>query len=170
MTDTAPARRWTRDTAIDLVASLVLLALAAAYLVFATQVELRREAAPGQMDARAWPTFLGVAAVVVSAALALRAMLRGAGPRDEIEQAQPGGLLRVGGTIAIALGYLALWAVGDVVLAGVRIPVFPVATVLAVVALLLLYGHRGWKGLVLYPISLAALNWVLFGMLLRIPL
>ncbi|MET4098642.1 hypothetical protein ABIB37_000879 [Agrococcus sp. UYP10] len=174
MTDTAPApapaRRWTRDTAMDLVVSLALLALAIAYLVLSSQIELRREAAPGQMDARAWPMFLGVAAVVTAGLLVLRTMLRGADPRDEIETAQPGGLLRVGGTMAIALAYLALWAVNDLVLPGIRIPVFPIATALAVVALLLLYGHRGWKGLVIYPIALAALNWVLFAMLLRIPL
>ena len=70
MTDTAPApapaRRWTRDTAMDLVVSLALLALAIAYLVLSSQIELRREAAPGQMDARAWPMFLGVAAVALT--------------------------------------------------------------------------------------------------------
>jgi hypothetical protein len=170
MTDTAPVRRWTRDTAIELVAALVLLAIAVAYLILASQVELRREAAPGQMDARAWPTFLGVAAVAVTALLVLRTMLRGADPRDEIEPASSGGMLRVCGTLAIGLAYLALWAVNDIVLPGIRIPVFPIATALTVAALLLLYGHRGWKGLVIYPVSLAALNWVLFAMLLRIPL
>ncbi|MFJ6114454.1 tripartite tricarboxylate transporter TctB family protein [Agrococcus sediminis] len=176
MTDIAPApaparaRRWTRDTAIELVAAIALLLVAIAYLAMASQIELRREAAPGQMDARAWPTFLGISAVIVAGLLVLRTMLRGADPRDEIEPAQAGGLLRVGGTLGIALAYLALWSVGDIVLPGIRIALFPIATALAVAALLLLYGHRGWKGLVIYPIALAALNWVLFAMLLRIPL
>ncbi|WP_347754930.1 tripartite tricarboxylate transporter TctB family protein [Agrococcus sp. ProA11] len=176
MTDIAPAsapagaRRWTRDTAIELVAALALLLVTIVYLVLAGQIELRREAAPGQMDARAWPTFLGVAAVAAAGLLVLRTMLRGAGARDEIEAAQPGALLRVGGTVLIALGYLALWSVGDIALLGLRLALFPVATALTVAALLLLYGHRGWKGLIIYPIALATLNWVLFAMILRIPL
>lgn len=174
MTDTAPAhapaRRWTRDTAFEIAAALALLAVTTAYLVLATQIELRREASPGQMDARAWPTFLGIAAVGFSALLLVRTMMRGADARDGLDPAQRGGLVRVGGTLAIGLAYLALWSVNDFVLPGLRIAAFPIATALTVVALLLLYGHRGWKGLVIYPIALAALNWVLFAMLLRIPL
>lgn len=170
MTDNAPTRRRGRDTALELMAAVALLAASIAYLALATQIELRREAAPGQMDARAWPTLLGASAVAVSGLLMLRTVLRGAGARDEIEPMQPRGALRVAGTILIALGYLALWSVGEIPLPGFRVAVFPIATALAVVALLLLYGHRGWKGLVLYPLSLAALTWVLFGMLLRIPL
>lgn len=169
MTNTVPARSWRRHTAADLLVALLLLLLAVAYLVLSLQIDLRREAAPGQMDARAWPSFLGLAAVLAAGSLVLRVMLRGGDARDEIEVAQPGGLRRVGGTIVIALAYLALWSLNDVVLPGLRIPLFPIATTVAVAALLWLYGHRGWKGLVLYPVSLAALNWGLFGMLLRIP-
>ena len=36
--------------------------------------------------------------------------------------------------------------------------------------LMLVYGHRRWVGLIVYPVAVTALIYVLFGMLLRIPL
>ena len=37
-------------------------------------------------------------------------------------------------------------------------------------ALLLVYGQRRWLGLVIYPLAVTAFIYVMFGMLLRIPL
>ena len=41
---------------------------------------------------------------------------------------------------------------------------------IAMAALMLLFGQRRWLGLVLYPIAVTVFIYVLFGMLLRVPL
>ena len=60
---------------------------------------------------------------------------------------------------------------GDVTQAfGYRIELFPIVTALFMASLMLLFGQRRWLGLVLYPIAVTVFIYVLFGMLLRVPL
>ena len=73
-------------------------------------------------------------------------------------------------TIAIAGAFIALWSLGSVILFGYRIEVFPIACALLMAALMLLYGHRRWLSLVIYSAAVTAFVYVVFGMLLRIPL
>ena len=47
---------------------------------------------------------------------------------------------------------------------------FPIVTALFMASLMLLFGQRRWLGLVLYPIAVTVFIYVLFGMLLRVPL
>ena len=50
---------------LEILFAAVALAFTASYLYLGTQIPLRQEAAPGQIDARFWPLLLGVAGVAV---------------------------------------------------------------------------------------------------------
>ncbi|MGA7147792.1 MAG: tripartite tricarboxylate transporter TctB family protein [Microbacterium sp.] len=156
--------------AIEIAFAAVALMLTASYLVLGTQIELRQAAAPGQIDARFWPLLLGTSGVGVSIALLVIALTRPAPSREEIERIQPGGVARVVVTSLITIAYVALWSVSSIVAFGYRIEIFPIITALYMFALLLVYGQRRWLGLVIYPLAVTAFIYVLFGMLLRIPL
>lgn len=155
---------------LEIAFAAIALALTAGYLYLGTQISLRQEAAPGQIDARFWPLVVGTVGVAVSVALLAIAIARPPQPRDDIERIQPGGVPRVMLTCVLTLGYVGLWVIGSVVAFGYRIELFPVITAVYLVLLMLLYGQRRWLGLVLYPVALTGFIYVLFGMLLRVPL
>ncbi|WP_417555261.1 tripartite tricarboxylate transporter TctB family protein [Microbacterium sp.] len=159
-----PSRR------LEIVFAVIAVAFTAGFLFLATQIPLRREAAPGQMDARFWPTVLGVAAVALSIILLVIATTRPLSTREDIERIQPGGVLRMIVTLLISSAFVALWSLSAVVLLGYRIEVFPIATGLLMASLMLVYGHRRWLSLVIYSVLVTAFVYVVFGMLLRIPL
>ena len=161
----APASRT-----LEIVFAVVALAFTAGYLFLSTQIPLRREAAPGQIDARFWPLVIGVTGVVVAIALLAVAITRPAPTREDLERIQPGGYLRVIATLAITGAFIVLWSLGSVILFGYRIEVFPIAAALLMASLMLLYGHRRWLSLIIYSASVTAFVYVVFGMLLRIPL
>ncbi|CAD5142099.1 Tripartite tricarboxylate transporter TctB family protein [Microbacterium sp. Nx66] len=160
----------TASRPLEIAFAAVALAITAGYLFLATQIPLRREAAPGQIDARFWPLVIGVTGVAIAIALLAVAITRPAPTREDLERIQPGGVLRVIATIAIAGAFIALWSLGSVILFGYRIEVFPIACALLMAALMLLYGHRRWLSLVIYSAAVTAFVYVVFGMLLRIPL
>ncbi|HWU29216.1 MAG TPA: tripartite tricarboxylate transporter TctB family protein [Microbacterium sp.] len=155
---------------LEIAFAVVALAFAAGYLFLATQIPLRREAAAGQMDARFWPTVIGVAAVALAVILLVIAISRPAPSREDVERIQPGGVLRMAATLAIACVFVALWSLGSVVLMGYRIEIFPIAAGLLMASLMLVYGHRRWLSLIIYTVAVTAFVYVVFGMLLRIPL
>ncbi|MEV4737240.1 MULTISPECIES: tripartite tricarboxylate transporter TctB family protein [unclassified Microbacterium] len=161
----APASR-----PLEILFGVVSLAVASGYLALATQIPLRREAAPGQIDARFWPMVIGVTAVVIALAILAMALARPAPGREDLERIQPGGYVRVVATLAISGAFIALWSLGSVILFGYRVEVFPIAAALLMAGLMLLYGHRRWLSLVIYSASVTAFVYVVFGMLLRIPL
>lgn len=160
----APSRR------IEILFAAAALAFSAGFLALAVQIPLRRAAAPGQLDARFWPTVLGAAAVAVAVILLVIAITRPAPTREDVERIQPGGRLRMLLTIAIASVFTALWSLGSVILFGYRIEVFPIAAGLLMASLMLVYGHRRWLSLIIYSVAVTAFVYVVFGMLLRIPL
>ena len=161
----APASRR-----LEIAFAIVALAFTAGYLFLTTQISLRREAAPGQIDARFWPLVIGITGVVIAIALLAIALTRPAPTREDLERIQPGGYLRVIATLAITGAFIAVWSLSTVILFGYRIEVFPVAAALLMAALMLLYGHRRWLSLIIYSASVTAFVYVVFGMLLRIPL
>jgi hypothetical protein len=156
--------------ALEITFGVVALLITSGYLALATQIALRREAAPGQIDARFWPTLLGVVGVVAAIAILAFAIVKPAADREDIERIQPGGVLRVIATLVITSVFIAVWSLGSVILFGYRIEVFPIAAAVLMAALMLVYGHRRWLSLVIYCVSLTAFIYVVFGMLLRIPL
>ena len=155
---------------LEILFAAVALAFTASYLYLGTQIPLRQEAAPGQIDARFWPLLLGVTGVAVSIALLVIAIVRPAPSREDIEPIQPGGIVRVIATCALTGVYVGLWSVASVVAFGYRIELFPIITALFMASLMLLFGQRRWLGLVLYPLAVTAFIYVLFGVLLRVPL
>lgn len=161
----APASR-----PIEIAFGVVALAFSAAFLFLTTQIPLRREAAPGQIDARFWPMVIAVTAVVISLAILAIALTRPAPGREDLERIQPGGVVRVVATLAITCAFIGVWSVSTVILFGYRIEIFPIACAVLLAALMLLYGHRRWLSLIIYSASVTAFVYVVFGMLLRIPL
>lgn len=160
----------TPSRGLEIAFALVALAFTSGYLFLATQIPLRRESTPGQMDARFWPTVLGVSAIALSILLLVITLTRPAPTREDIERIQPGGVLRMAVTIAIACAFVTVWSLGAVVLFGYRIEVFPIAAGLLMASLMLVYGHRRWLSLIIYSVTVTAFVYVVFGMLLRIPL
>jgi hypothetical protein len=161
----APASR-----PLEIAFGVVALAFTSGYLYLATQIPLRREAAAGQIDARFWPMVIAVTGVVIALAVLAVAITRPAPTREDLERIQPGGYLRVIATIVIAVVFVAVWSLGSVILFGYRIEVFPIAAALMMAGLMLLYGHRRWLSLIIYSVSVTAFVYVVFGILLRIPL
>ncbi|CAN7504435.1 tripartite tricarboxylate transporter TctB family protein [Microbacterium foliorum] len=161
----APASR-----PLEIVFGAVALAFSAGYLFLTTQIPLRREALPGQIDARFWPMVIAITAVVISLAILALAVTRPAPGREDLDRIQPGGVVRVVATLAITGAFIAVWSLGTVILFGYRVEVFPVAAAVLMAALMLLYGHRRWLSLIIYSASVTAFVYVVFGMLLRIPL
>lgn len=155
---------------LEIAFAAVALAVAVGYLVLTTQISLRREAAPGQIDARFWPMVIGVSAVVVAIVLLVVAITRPPMDREDVERLQPGGVMRVALTLVISAVFIAAWSLGSVIVFGYRIEVFPIAAGLLMAALMWLYGHRRWPSLVIYSVVVTAFVYVVFGLLLRIPL
>ena len=73
-------------------------------------------------------------------------------------------------TLAIVGAFIAAWSLSAVVLFGYRVEVFPIAAGLLMAALMLAYGHRRPVSLIIYSVTVTAFVYVVFGMLLRIPL
>lgn len=159
-----PSRR------LEILFAVIALAFTSGFLFLAVQIPLRREPMPGQMDARFWPTVLGTTAIALSIVLLVIAITRPAPTREDIERIQPGGVWRMALTLVIACAFIGLWSLGAVVMFGYRVEVFPIATGLLMAALMLVYGHRRWLSLIIYSVSVTAFVYVVFGMLLRIPL
>ena len=158
----SPSRR------LELAAAVIALAFFTVLLVLATQLELRREPVPGQIDARQWPIMLGVVGIGLSAWRLAISLLRPPDSRDDLEPILSGGYPRLAITLLLTLGYVAGWAVREQVHLG--FPLFLLITPLFLAALVASYGARNWKPLVLYPVLLTGFAYLLFGTLLRIPL
>ncbi|GAA1487925.1 tripartite tricarboxylate transporter TctB family protein [Brachybacterium sacelli] len=139
-------------------------------LYLAITLPLRAEAAPGQIDARFWPTLLAGTGLVIAVGRLITSTIAAPEERRDLDARRPGGFRRVLLTLLITAAFVAVWSVGEVVLVGYRIQLFPIAMVVYLVALLALHGARGWKPFVLFPIPLALGTYLLFGILLRIPL
>jgi len=165
-----PAAQAAPSRGIEIAFAAVALAFTAGYLFLSTQITLRQEALPGQIDARFWPLVLGVAGVAASLVLLVVAIAKPAPSRDDLEIVRPGGVRRVVLTCVATLVYVIVWSISSVVLLGYRIELFPIVTAVYLVVLMLVYGHRRLLSLILYPIVLTAFIYVLFGMLLRVPL
>lgn len=151
-------------------AALVACAVFSGGLFLSITLPIRAEAAPGQIDARFWPSVLSVLGLALALARLVTTLVTAPQRRADVEARQPGGIPRVLSTLVITGLFMALWSVGDVILAGYRIQLFPIAMAAFLAALLALYGARGLRPYVLFPVPLAIGTYLLFGMLLRIPL
>jgi len=155
---------------LEIAFAVIALTLAAGYLYLGTQIELRRPASAGQIDARFWPLVLGTIGVAVSLVLLVIAITRPASSREDIEPVQRGGVPRVILSVAATTAFIVLWSLNAIVAFGYRIEIFPIIAAILMLVLLLVYGQRRWQGLVIFPLAMTAFIYVLFGMLLRVPL
>lgn len=156
--------------ALEIGISLGALLVFAGVLVLAQRIPLRTEAAPGQIDARFWPTLLAAVGTTVSVGRLITSLLAAPESREDLDARRPGGFRRVLLTVLATVAFIALWSVGDIILAGYRFQLFPIAMALYLATLLGLHGARGWKPFVLFPIPLTLGTYLLFGTVLRIPL
>ena len=149
----APSRALERAT------GLALILISAVALIGSRQIEVRVQA-PG-VGPRWWPSILAGIAVVLSITLTIIGFVRLPAERDGIESASRPGWVRFGTTIVITtLFIVAWWTTGN----------FVVPCVLMLAALLFSYGSRSWRALLLFPVLTTALVYVLFHLLLQVPL
>ena len=149
------------------VLSLVVMVLV---LVLSTQITLRSETSPGQIDARFWPTALSIAGIVLSVAQLGIAIGRPAPDREDLDVVRRAGYLRVASTLLVTAVFVIVWNIGSVVAFGFRIELFPYAATIYLAALIAIYGARSWRAYVLFPLPMAMLAYLLFSVVLRIPL
>lgn len=142
----------------EVVSATVALLAFAGLTYLAHSMELRREV--GGIDPRWWPRTLGLTGTTVAVALLLRGLVRPTGLAGEAEPATRSGITRAAVTLALAVSYVLLWSTVG----------FALITVVFLAAATALYGGRGWRSLLLYPVLLTAAVYLLFQIFLKVPL
>ncbi|MDJ0350792.1 tripartite tricarboxylate transporter TctB family protein [Cryobacterium sp. PH29-G1] len=173
--DDAPTPSGGHDAAqpsrkLEIIAASVAVVVMTTFLVLVLQIDLRREADAGQMDARFWPTVLGGLGLTIALWRLIVALTQTPDERDDLERLQVGGVTRLLASLALVVGYMAIWELRTFVMFGYNFNLFVFITPLLLLGLLLIYGARSWKALVFFPLVSTAFIYLLFGMLLRIPL
>jgi hypothetical protein len=108
---------------------------------------------------RWWPQILGALICLLAIGLAIKEVAAPSAS-DELETPTRQGGIRIALVVASILGYGVLWYFID----------FRVATLVLVAAIVAIIGGRGWKSLILFPIIVTAVLYVIFVLLLRVPL
>lgn len=148
----APSRPLEVSTAV------IALVFSAVLFYLAGRIDLRVDT--GGINPRWWPRTLGMAGIATSIGLLLLALLRPPPVRDESEQATRSGQIRFVLAVALAAAHLVLWPILGFV---------PVTVVLLAVSTAV-FGGRGIKALVVYPVLLTAALHLLFATALNVPL
>ncbi|MBD8078604.1 tripartite tricarboxylate transporter TctB family protein [Cellulosimicrobium arenosum] len=156
-TDPDPAPPAPPSRRLEVASALVSLVLLAGLAFLARRIELRTET--GGIDPRWWPELLGTVGAVLAVALLVVALVRPS-DRGDLEATTRTGYVRLGASVALTVGYLLLWP-----LVG-----FLVATPIYLLALILLFGGRGWRTLIGFPVLTTAFIYLLFHTLLEVPL
>ncbi len=146
-----PSRR------LEIGSALVALAFLGGLAFLARRIEVRAET--GGIDPRWWPELLGTVGCVLAVALLVVAVVRPS-DRGDLEATTRSGVVRLVATVALAAAYLVVWP-----LVG-----FLVATPVFLLAAVVLFGARGWRTLVLFPLLTTAGIYLLFHTLLEVPL
>lgn len=143
---------------MEQVAAGVVLIFGAALLVGARSIELRNET--GGIDPRWWPTAVAVGILASGVMMAFNAATGRRGERD-VEPARRSGWSQMILTVIGLAVVLILWEVGVS---------FLVLGPLYLVGLNWVYGLRSWKSLVLFPLVVGVLLYLVFQLLLKVPL
>jgi hypothetical protein len=146
------------NRAMEITVAVVGLVAGLAGILLARGVELRAET--GGIDPRWWPTVLSIGSAALSAALLIVALLRPPFDRSDLERVSEGGWRRLLLAGVIAAGYVAAWQVVGYI----------VATVVFLALLVWVFGGRGWKTLILFPVLTTGFTYLLFHSLLKVPL
>ncbi len=143
---------------LEIIIALIALGLSVLFLVLANHIELRQEVAG--IGPRWWPQVLGISGIVISSALLLSVLFRPPFSRDEVESLTGQGLTRALAAAALSVGFILIWpTVG-----------FEVSAVVFLVAVTSLFGGRGWRTLIIFPVVTVAFIYVLFHLVLKVPL
>lgn len=136
------------------------LIVAVAVVIWIAASALPAAPVENELSSAVWPKTLAIALGVLGAALIIEA-LRGRVKRDEtLDPVNPGQWPTFAGTLAVIVTFLVAWqAVG-----------FLVSAIVCFVLLSRLLGVGNWLRSALWGTGLALLMWVLFEMLLNIPL
>ena len=157
-TDFAPELAAVSSRRLEVTTAAAALVISVCGYVLAQALQIRTET--GGVDPRWWPTLLSLVAAALSVALLVIAILRPPFDRSELEVASKQGWMRLGIALVCGILYIVLWQ-----LAG-----YLIATPLFLAALLWVFGGRGWKTLILFPVLTTAFTYVLFHTLLKVPL
>lgn len=147
-----PSRR------LEIVCAAIAVAGSAALVLLARAIEVRNET--GGIDPRWWPELLGVVGLALGILLLVIAVVRPPFSRDDLEAATRQGWLRVGLAVVLSVAFVLLWPVLS----------FLVVTPIFLVAATYLFGGRGWKTLILFPVLMTGFIYLLFHTLLKVPL
>lgn len=136
--------------------------IAVAVLVFVLITEVPDDTHQTQFSPRWWPEGLAFVLLGLSIAHGVVSAIR---PPTQAEDDGPGeltrsGVLRLLSMLAVIAGYGVLWSFID----------FRVSTTILFIALSYLGGGRGWKALIAFPVVATMTLYLLFGVLLRVPL
>lgn len=143
---------------MERVAAGVVLAFGVLMLVGARAIEVRNET--GGIDPRWWPTV--IAAGIIGCGLWMLAnALLGVSIDRQVDPSRRRGWIQMITTVAGLVAVLVLWN------SGVS---FLVLGPLFLVVINWVYGLRRWTSLLLFPGIIAALLYVVFQMLLKVPL
>lgn len=157
-TDFAPELAAAPSRRLEITTAAVALAASVGGFALAQSIELRTET--GGVDPRWWPTLLSLVAGSLSIVLLVIAIFRPPFDRSDLEVSSRQGWVRLGAALVCGILYIVLWQ-----LAG-----YLIATALFLAALLWVFGGRGWKTLILFPVLTTAFTYLLFHTLLKVPL
>lgn len=141
-----------------LIGPAVSLALGLAVLLLAQGIE--EPAIATGFSPRWWPEVIGALICVLSLGVAIKAVVRPDAKGEEETEPTRLGMVRVVLILVSVLVYGVLWYFLD----------FRIATLALVAAIVAILGGRGWKALILFPVIVTAVLYVVFGLLLRVPL
>lgn len=143
---------------LERIAAAAVIVVGAAMLVGARAIVLRNET--GGIDPRWWPTAVALGILAAGVAMAFNALTGRCGERD-VAPAQRSGWPQMLLTVAGLVVVLVLWEVGVS---------FLVLGPLYLVGLNWVYGLRSWRSLLLFPAVVGALLYLVFQLLLTVPL
>lgn len=114
----------------------------------------------GELGPQFWPNMLAIAMIVMGGLLILTNVMRGVRPADIPDHMTWWGISRLLITAAVLVGYVLLFNVLQ----------FWLITIAATALLVALYGLRGWRALVVFPVIIGAVLHLLFIVFLGVPL
>jgi hypothetical protein len=112
------------------------------------------------LSPRWWPQILGVIICALSIGVAVKSLVVGDHTDEDVLPSTRLGVVRVVAVVGTTFAYGVLWYFLD----------FRIATLVLVAALAFIIGGRGWRALLLFPALVTAALYVLFVLLLKVPL
>ena len=143
---------------LEVICATIAVAGSGALLLLARSIEVRTEA--DGIDPRWWPQVLGLTGLALGIILLVLTLARPPFSRADLEAATRQGWIRTVAAVGLTVVYILVWPAAG----------FLLATAPFLVAVTYLFGGRGWRTLVLFPVLTTAGIYLLFHTLLKVPL